>query len=390
MADSPNTTVLEQEPSQATQPQPEAGALPVDNQFDTAKAHEAAEQFLDAMKAEQEEAATGAPAARDEKGRFIGRGREQSTQPAASAVPTEAPTGVDPVWLDLAKQEGLSDDVISAFKSETEVEAAIQSNRITQAQRAFQTLGVDPNEFAAFVQQKRGGQPVTQPTPTQTQPVTPPIEELKLDLDEDELDPKVVSTIKALTAQVNKLGTVAAENQKLSQKLAELEGQVRQSAESANASRLRAQYAEEWDKAAAKVPGFLDYFPKPSELLRLGELNPRHQAVRDYLGFDAHFQPIWGDYVQRVGDNPTSLYLALRDAWNQSPYSKITGTGKQGTNGTGANGNGSVIRQPARRTGVQEPLPASSNLDAEMKRSQSALGSVWDNMGGNPFRADGP
>ena len=382
-------------------------------QFDLDKAHDAAEQFLAATRAELETETqpteTKAAPARGPDGKFLPKdskatgqqGNEATEQTAAS---DETPT-VDPVWLDLAKEEGLPEDAIKNFKTEAEIEAAIQTNRVQKVQGAAQLLGIDPVRYRQYMewqQSQQANMPAGQQTAqsqTQTQPAATAIEEVKLDLDEDELDPKVLATIKALTAQVNKLGTVAVDNQKLSQKLAELEGHVRQSAMQAQAAQVQAQYAESWDKAASKIPDFKEYFGKPSDLLRLSQTQPDHERVLDYVGFDARFQKVWnrytkgyqdanGRFVPGLGESDTTLYLALRDTWNASPYSKIAsgnGNGRSGTNGSAQYGNGSVVRQPARRTGQKEPMPA-QNVEAEMGRSLAAISEQWDAKGENPFK----
>ena len=374
------------------EPQTTEGGLPHDPQVDTQAAHDAAEQFLAATRSDLEgqtppDAAAGTPV-RDEKGRFA---KKDATPPQdqAPAMSVEPPA-VDPVWKELAKAEGLPEDQIETFQSEADIETAITTNRVQKMQQAATLLGINPQQYHQYMQwQQQYGQSAPQgqqpPEAQQTQP-PPTVEELKLDLDEDELDPKVLATIKALAGKVNQLGTVATENQKLSQKLAELEGYVRQSALQAQAAQQQAVYAESWDKAAAKIPGFSEYFGKPSDLLRLAQTQPNHQRIRDYVGFDAHFQPVWQNYVNRVGENDTALYLALRDAWNASPYSKLApGTSRNGTNGNGsAHVQQGVVRQTARRTGPRET--GGDAIDAEMNRTLGTIAEAWDRKGENPFK----
>lgn len=350
--------------------------------------HDAAEKFLAAQEAER----AGTPPVerqRDANGRFVGQGAAST---GSESVPASTPQGIDPVWVDVAKREGLSDEQIASFKSESDIESAIQARRVIQAQRVFQSMGVDLSEFAAFLQQKRGGQQpmMGQQAPPQSQPqtVAQAIEELKLDLDEDEVSPVAAKALREVAERINKLGAVAAENQKLIQKVNELEGYVRQSAESARAAQLEAQYAQELDQAAQKIPGFLDYFGKPSELRRLAQVSPNHPKVLDAAEFDGRYQVIWQNYVGRLGDNEVSRFLALRDTWNQSPLSRVSAGPGNGTNGTGANArpaNGSVVRQTASRSTPTGPMPSGADLDSELKRIESLIGGAWDNLGHNPL-----
>lgn len=383
------TAVIETPPS-------ESGPVSIDPQFDRVAAEEAADKFLNATRAEL--ANETPPPAPDRKrgpdGKFLKKEEQIVPPPQGETTPSVAQAAgspaVDPVWKELAKEEGISDETIATLKSEAEIEAAIQTQRVGKFQQAAQLLGMTPQVYAEFVQWKQGqgaapqGQQPSQQT--QTPPATTvPVELPKVEYDEDEFTPKQIETLKALEARANKAEMTAAETQKLSQKLAELENAVRQSAMQAQVAQQQAMFAESWDKAAARIPGFTEYFGKPSDLLRLGQTQPNHQRVRDYIGFDAHFQPIWQSYVARVGENDTALYLAIRDAWNASPYSKLGG--RNGNNGSAqANGNGSVVRNPPRRSQPQESMPVNGDIQGEMDRVLAGISEVWDSKGENPFK----
>lgn len=383
---------MAEETTATLEPQRSESGTPSDPQFDRIAAEDAAEQFLNATRAELANE-TPPPATVERKrgpdGKFLKK-ETTATPPQGETAPSVAqaaePPAVDPVWKELAKQEGISDETIATFKSEQEIETAIAAQRVTSFQKAAATLGINPQQYNDFLQwQKTGGQPNQQPAQTPTQPAVTPQPELpKVEYDPDEWTPKQIEAMKALEARAARGDAANAEVTKLSQKLAELEGAMRQSAMQAQAAQQQAMYAESWDKAAAKIPGFAEYFGKPSDLLRLAQTQPNHQRIRDYIGFDAHFQPIWQSYVSRVGENDTALYLAIRDAWNASPYSKVAR--KDNTNGAHVNGNGSVVRNPPRRNQPQEAMPANGNVKGEMDRVLSGISEAWEARGENPFK----
>jgi hypothetical protein len=376
------TAVLEQQTTE--------GGLPLDQQFDVEKAHDAAEQFLAATRAELEGETPPAESKptpqRGPDGKFLKK--TATPQEAPANAQSVEPSAVDPVWLDLAKEEGLSDDAIASLKSESEIEAAIQNNRVQKVQQAAQLLGMDAQSYQQFMQWRNGGAAPQGQQPVQPQQVVqPPVDEPLPEFTEDEFSPEQIAKLKPLAEQIRAAKAALAATQKLQSEVEALKAQEQQRAIAAHQSQKQAEYAQSWDKAAEKIPGFTEYFGKPSDLLRLAQTQPNHQRVRDYIGFDAHFQPTWANYVNRVGENDTALYLAIRDAWNASPYSKITSNGgaRNGTNGS-PRVNGSVVRQTARRTGPRETAPPSGDVRAEMDRSFDTIAEKWDARGENPFK----
>ena len=394
MADEPQTTTTETEPTPAPPAlDSDRGAAEV-NAENRETAEAAAAQLLADLQAPTEQ-----DRPRDEHGRFLPTKAE--AEAAKSAPPSEpskpAPgsdRGIDPVWIEAAKDAGLSEPEIALLRSDDDAQNAITTRRLSGQLNAMRTLGITPEMLTSYqqwqnqqAQQQQQGQPPTQP---QAAPVST-VPEFKLELDENELTPEVVKPIKAMAEHLNKVTALLAagkqEKEQLRQQLAELGGYVRQSAEQAQTAQREARTAHEWDQAAASVPGFVEYFGKPSELKRLQAQNPNDSKVVDAAAFAGYFGQTWGRYSAILGETPRALQLALRDAWQASPFSRLNGA-----NGRAVNNNnsplqpGSVVRSsPRRASNIESSV---DHYQAEYERALEVVGAAYDENGGvSPFLA---
>lgn len=350
---------------------------PVQNQEvheeNRALAEAAAQEMLDGLHGQPPEPE--APARpRDENGRFLAAKQPEPTSP----VPV-----VDPVWVEVAKDQGFTDTEIAGWKSDRDAETQISSRRYVNQMKAMQSLGLDPQALTEFQQwrQQQGKPAVTPQTPVPT--ATP---DFALELDENELAPEVVKPIKAMVDQLNKVTALSAsvnqENQQLRQKVADMEGYVRQSAEQAKAAQSEAQQAAAWDEVAAAVPGFSEYFGKISDLKRLVFANPDDPKAADGEVFFNRLTRSWNRYSKVIPDERKAAALAIKDAWNGLPFSRMPKNGR--TNGNGALQPGSVIRSQPRRGAQVEPTD--SSWEAERERQLAAAGAAYEQAGGvNPF-----
>lgn len=308
----------------------------------------------------------------------------------------ETPSAVSRVWQEAAKQHGFTDEEVSAFSSDVQAQQKIGERRLTEQIRAIQTLGIDPQQFSAFQQWQQGQrqpQGQGQQTPSATTSQQPPntvatsLDDLKLDLNEDEVAPEIAQQLKAMNDYVNRLkATALTENTKLRTEMQELQQQLRQSAEAVTRAQAAAAESAQWDQVAADVPGFVEYFGTPSDLDRMAQQNPRAAIVRDADTFNRNYLlPKLDEYERVLGVNhPSAKLLALQDAWAESPWSKLSATPKNGTNGKNSYGPGSVVRSSGRKPSAAEPAP-SDDIQAEYNRLMQVVGEQWDRMGGNPF-----
>jgi hypothetical protein len=376
MADEAQVAVIEQPPVEVPQTPPVSA-----EQQATAEA--AAQQLLTDLQAPVQP-----DRQRDEHGRFVG------DKPVVTAPVVPPPSRVDPVWVEAAKEAGLADTEISILKSDDEVQNAIATRQLGGQLSAMRTLGITPDQLTAYQQWQWQQQQIQQQqvagAPSQQQQ-TAADPEFNLELDEAELAPELVKPIRAMADQLAKVTAAMTaggkENQQLRQQLADVQGLVRQSAEQAQAAQREARVSHEWDQAAATVPGFTEYFGKPSDLRRLQAQNPNDPKVVDAAAFAGYFGNTWAKYSGILGESPRALQLALRDAWQASPFSRLNGNGRaNGKNNNGTPQDGSVIRSSPRRASATSE-PSVSPIEAEYERAMEVVGAAWDEGGQNPFAA---
>lgn len=339
---------------------------------------QAAERFVAESRAETGEPAPAKP--RNEKGQFV------SHKPA-EASENPAPEGVDPVWLEVAKSEGLTDADIATLKSEQDFQNRIALNRVQTMQR----LGLDPMELAAFKQWKQSqGQPAETNPQTAAASAQQLLEDLKLEIKEDDLGPEVATPLKAVMEYANKVkATYAAELQKVQAELATFKGELKQSAEARQQAEREARMVQQFDSMVSGVPGFVEHFGgKPSELAVLAQqTNMRDPKVRKLMAWDIeYYQPQLEKYENILGQgNPRAQQLALQAAWKAAGLDKSTPASNGKKNGTATYGPNSVVVSSPRRPPT-ETVGDDDSIDALYERSRSAVASAWDEAGGNPFR----
>lgn len=379
MADEPQNTTVEQQPEETSAPPAEPQGMG----FDLDAAHKAAEEFL--AQSRQEETAE-PTRERDEHGRFKSKAAAVPAQQPDTPTPfvheSQTPR-VDPAWVEAAKVEGFSEAEIGTFTSDDDVQTRIAVRRLQNLQRA----GITPQDYLAFQQWRQQG---SQPQPAQTQQTPQPtvattLDDLNLNIDENELAPEVAGQLKAMNEYVNKLkATLVGENQKLRQQVDTMEQATMQQRAAVEQAQREAQWAREWDAATDGTP-FASYFGKPSELKRISDANPNDQRVLDLVGFRAYFDPAYDRYSKTLGHTAQALKLAVRDAWQASPFSRLNGNGNANRNNGTGNANGSVVRQSATRRSPAEQYKPDSAGDFE--RGMDVVKQAFaDNGGINPFR----
>lgn len=380
---------MPQDETQPTQDQQVQGA-PQDNGL-APDADQHINQFLAEQNAELDAAESGGAQPRDEYGRFV-----------SQTGKSDDGGSVDPIWLEAAKEAGIPESELSSLKTPEQIEQRIQTQRIMEAQKAIQTLGIDAQEFINWRQsmqqqgqQQGGGQQGGKPQADDA--LTKAVEELQLKIDEESLGDELSEPLKILAEEINKTKAVLRANTQLQQRVEALEAGLQQRAAMDQQAQMEKHWANTWDKVSAQIPGYQEYFGKPSELKRLMEVRPDDQRAIDAVAFDQYFQKSWSRFAKSFGETETALKLALADAWEKAPFSRLAG--RKGSNGnTGTPQNGSVVRHGVRRTGPERIGVEVDDVDrengellaAELKAIAGRLGKAWDDVGGNPWRNDSP
>lgn len=368
--------VLEQQVTQGqTQTPPDDGGLAQELE----RVGNAAQQFID----QRMDVEPGVEDyRRDERGRFLPKGdaQPQATEPA----PVETPS-VDPVWLEAAKEAGLPEAAIAGLKTENEFVAAIEAQEYAKAKQYCDYLGIDPVEYQAWQQSRSQPQPT--PQAVQTPAPTPAVvDEVIPEFTEDEFSPEQIAKLKPLVEQIRATKAALAVTQKLQSEVDAIKAQERQRVEAARKADFQQKQAARLNAASSKVPDIEAFFGgNLADVWRAVEINPNDRRAADLMAFNAYFDRAINTAMRALGDTDKAVEIAVRNAWNASPFSKVK-AGANGTNNQSANGNG-VVRHGPRRTESTTPEPSGDDLGAEMKAIADRLGIAWDNAGGNPFQA---
>ena len=333
-----------------------------------------------------------------ETGRFLPKTAESTGDGGVAGTDVEAPT-IDPVWVERAKMRGFTDDQISEFKTESDVETALIRDTITAARK----FGTDPmtiSQALRFYQQHNGQPPQDQrpPQPAQAQaapPATVALPEFKLALPEDIVDPQVGKALQeSLTQYAAQLkASFEAELHKRDQKLEAWETERKQSAEAREQVAQAEANAAMFDRAASQVPGMVEFFGKPSELDRIARQNPSDPKVKQFRALAPYLEDKIQFWAGELGWNERAMARAFQDALQESPFAQSVAQARSGSrngNGTAAYGNGSVVRSPGRTRPRSESLPPDGDIEAEAKRIMAELESMQWEPGQTVGAAHGP
>lgn len=332
---------------------------------ETARIEAAADEYYAAQTANGPPSDDSLTRKRDANGRFVSASEETPTS-APPAAEGEGLPSLDKALMERAKVDGIPDTTIATFKSDADLQAGIKMHRMQMLER----LGIDPMEFVEFRNSR--GKATTKPEP-EAPVAAPPVPTFKLDIDENEMDPATVKALRSAEAQFNDQfgkakAELAVEQAKTREAREAWEKQQQQSAEAAKRAQEQSQLEQQFDTAAAKVAGFTGYFGKPSELNRIAATDPGHSKVQDLMAFNSYFAAAYTRYQQSLGPSQRALEMAISDAWEASPFSKIPSG--NGTKNTTTYGPGSVPRGAGRMVTLSKSPTAadSGDIDAEMKR----------------------
>lgn len=397
------TPVVEQQPASSDSPTVPAG---LDEHIEQALG--VADKFIKEQEAAQAAAAPVETAKRDDKGRFAPKVEKAAKGPAEPGenpdepVVDETEPPVDQVapkisemWAFAAKAAGMTPEEIATIPNDSTAQQQIQVRRQNLAMQALQASGIDLNEFQAWQasRQQGGQQPVQQQVvPFQHQTVATTIDELKLDLPDGEIAPEDAARWKAVQDHVNKLATQLAADAKVKDQLAQKVGAYEQQQQEWSKA-VQERQAEDagaafLDDVVAKIPGFTEVLGKPSEVLDARRQNPMDPRVQQFDAFLIYGQPAVMRWIKEVGRNDAEVVvLAMKEAFNASPFSKLPKNGEavlvNGKHGNNGYGNGSVPRGTPRR-GSAEKAPPANSAEAEQNRIAELIGAEWE-RGGNPF-----
>ena len=348
---------------------------------EVAEAEKVAEAFFPTETVESTEAAATTEAETEAK-------PADEAEAEVEKKPDETQPHVSPQWVAAAKDVWFTDDEIRAFKDDREAQYHVQARRI----QGLQSAGIDPREFMAFRNaQRQPQQPSAQPPVDQAEAQTAPsattaLADFKLEINEDDLAPELVAPLRATEKFVNQLKeTLGAENTRLRQEMAGVQGAVQQRAENKIAADNEVRYAAQWDETAKATPDFVAEFGVPSEVKRLPPDDPRVLKIQS---FDPYVQAAWRRHAQAMGgDQNVRLQNVVADAFKQ--YVSDRTTVKASTNGTPTTRTaqpGSVVRQATRRAPTQPKDDGSTeNIEAALAESMKAVSDLWDKAGGNPY-----
>jgi len=330
---------------------------------DMEAARQAAEQFLAESRGESETSEQQEDRGRDDKGRFL---------PKVDPVAEESIPAIDPVWIERAKQEGFHEDRIKQFATASDVEDAIALQRVKDLRK----FGMDPLELVAF-RQWRNGQGRTQ-APQQYEETSWAPETsgaLELTLNEEELDESVTVPIKQVAEYVNQLN--ASIDQRIESVLRKARNDdVQQRAAYDQSAQQASQVVTMFDVAAGQLDGFTERLGTPSQIDQVLRNNPNDPKARKFTAFSiAYLQPAIKRYTDALGLTPKAVELAMREAWNESDYSKGVPT----TNGVSKQIPASVVRMSSR-------LGSETEVEDDYSKSLRFATEAFERNGGrNPF-----
>lgn len=316
---------------------------------------------------------------------------ESTAEPAPESKTEPAGPKVGAGWQEAARRLRFSDEEIAAFKDDQEAEFRVQNRRVENLREA----GVDISEFVAFRQwrQQQTGPapaipPATAPTPTAptvptpTTPAPTALEDFKLDINDEDFAPEMVTALRGFEKYANQLkATLGAENAQLRQDMTTLQGSIQQRAENTTAAQDEAKWAVEWDAAAKATPGFVDEYGMPSEIKRLPPDDPR---VLHLMTFTPYFGKVWPQHARALGgDQNVNLQRVVAEAFDKAPRRNKETTPKAQTNGQSTPGPGSVVRSSPR---IASPEAKGDTLEDVMAESREAAEAAFKAAGGrNPF-----
>lgn len=373
---SPATQSAAPEPVEAVAGTPQTATLP-----DAASepSTELKQQLFEAFgpQADAEQAAAGR--VRDAQGRFAPKG---GAAPTAEPAPAEAAaeTHVEPSkiqtpvisepWMLAAKDLYFTDAEIQAFPNEQALQDAVIGRQVRNARRMQPAAQPAPQTAA---------QPVVSRETGPAAAVQAALEDLKLTIPDGELSEEMTGPLRTVEQYVNRLkATVVAENTELRTKVAQLEGVVQQSAESARSVQIE-NVAREWDQLAESVPGMVEAMGR----LSYARANPESPEGMRWQMIQPVVRTITERYAQVLG--PERIDLAVmrkiaQEAFVQAGFGPLPS--RNGKPAARPVGPGSVVASAPRASVLPE---AGAVGDDEYDRALTAVAQSWQRGGRNPF-----